>query len=402
MRKYIKKKFLDVVPEVASTLARVFKTNPSTFGYDPTDVFIHFLFEIDEMNIHSSSINALYMLTVCPEKAVHHWNSAIPFPTSNQNLVIECNSVKTLKSFTHVNREDDLELFKTIFPKITSLHINVESGDIQHIRRNWPNLKELYFSAEDGVSYSNNELSRFFFDGRSFGQMQEDFIADVSPKLSFKNLRRLSMSINTKHNNEFLSMFLYYYQNLDFQCDQVVEDKCVTTAFNGYICHNVSLNPGLSLSHCDIRVEDLKMSYTADVLKSWVNLDSICFIITSMGKSLDLDDIMNNFESILKGCSKLQSLQVMNIANMNIKSILSLMRQKLLRADHKIVKLSIVDDQQQTTLDVLLDFIFCFPKLTHLKLSGQWKKHQSDVLLIQSKCFLDHLIQFHSIIKCPK
>ena len=374
MRKYIQKNIKLSSEEMTSIFSGILRLNASSIEYDPADVLLHYLLGINTISVHPVMRYVLDVLNLTND---------------DSPIKVKFISVTSLNSCTFVNTREDLMLFKSLFPDIKSLQANVGRNCIQLIRKYWPYLEELYFPSDVRISYANDDLSTLFFNGQTLVQIENMFIEDNHPVISFKNLRRLSMGMSPKNNNVFLSMLLQYYPNLDFQCEQVTEDKCVLTAFSGYICHNVSLNPHLKLSHCDIRVEDLKFNFIEATLRSWINLESICFIITSIGNLLSLKCIASKLKSILDGCKNLNSLQIMNVTDTNVKYILSLLPKCLKKAGLQILRMSFVDLYHQTRIDDVISLINCCPKLTHLSMKGNW-----NILDSSDKCKFAHKFDF--------
>merc|ERR1719259_1236415 len=150
-------------------------------------------------------------------------------------------------------------------------------------------------------AFDTNEMCRFFFSGNSLQQVDKLFVNGLSPELSFKKLRRLSILLTPETHKEFLCHLLYHYKDLDFQVHQGY--GAAHSTYSTYVRHNIELNPNLKLTHCDIRMEDLRFKGIEDILSSWVNLESISVYITPNGDCMNTELCLSKMMKIFKTCA---------------------------------------------------------------------------------------------------
>ena len=371
MRDHINRKLVKKSPATHAYISNLMKQQASFERSDPVNLFLDILFQLDTIFVSSSSIHAMNLFRVV------------------FNMNFTCPHVKTLKSYFMVdNCKDNLSICKSLFPNIKSMWLNefhddcisdgqdfITRTDLFSVRTFWPDLEELYF-VEDGTrrwtnfyQYSNDQLCNIFFSGMPLSQVEKLFIEDKSPVLSFKKLRRLSISVTTSRNHEFLSLLLYFYPRLDFQVNTELDVD--NSGFSSFVSHNVALNPSLKLSHCGIHVEDLRLPYIGKILQSWVNLESLDFIVTSSIKFLNVAKLTKIFVSLFKNCIKLSSLQIKiyhETDSDSNKNCLKLLSNSLSECGTEIKKLEIDDKVDILSLADMAGLVGSCPNLTHLHL----------------------------------
>ena len=362
MHKYIRARLVQNNPTAYSIISNLMKQQATFERCSAIDFLLHVVFSLDTLFVSTGNKHAMYVL-----QPMLHMKLDFTFP-----------HVKTLKSYFIVdNFEEDLELYKSLFPDIKSMWFQETETNLEVLKKLWPDLEELLFPGCRTPLHSNNWLCNIFFDGLSFSQVENIFIEDNTPVLSFKKLRRLSMSISPCRNHEFLSLLLHYYPHLDFQVEEKFGGDDSVSSFSSYISHNVSLNPHLRLSHCNIRVEDLGLNYIEQLLQSWICLESLSFILTSSANLLDIEKLTKTFISILKNCNRLHSLQIKvyfkTKANSAEKCV-SLILKSLKQCGKKIRKLEVHDKENAISYDDMVTMVNSCPNLTHLDLYGKWKK----------------------------
>lgn len=261
-----------------------------------------------------------------------------------------------------------VDLLVRFFPNLVHLRIKLKSGssNVGIISRTWRNLRVLHLYG----SFSSEQLSDLFF-GKSLKQVNQSFIENKDPGLALKHLTRLSMDCNPVNHRDILSHILhYYYPCLDLQVDPDVERLSLVSGYRSYISHSIALNPQHSLRHCDVRVEDLRCNGIAELLKSWINLDSISLILTEDGgKALNVEMSATKLKAIFTGCAKLDSVRILN-ATKNPRECVQLLVECFKVHGAKFEKLSVTDYTVKFPFNDFFKLVNMCPNLKWLGIFG--------------------------------
>lgn len=274
------------------------------------------------------------------------------------------------KRFTHISslKAPNLELQPTVvqklcsfFPCVTSLDIglNRDGSSLDVIRKTWGSLEVLHLSGY----LDDHDLTQFFFNGKCQSQINKMFIENKTPSLSFPKLKRLLLSSKQYVHHDFMGNLLYYYTNLDVQLNRCVRDENAMSDYQSYVGHNIALNSQHALSHCDIRLEDLRLNCIVDTVLSWDNLQSITFLLTEIGgEFISLKMCLKKLKAIFKGCTKFDSIAIDNEMR-NPKKYLPSLLECFQVNGHKIKKFVMLDSENRFKADDLLSLINQCPNL---------------------------------------